>query len=55
MEKKSFTIDDFEFTKEAFGKGQFGSVVKAIEKRSGREIALKIIDIAKIEEDGHLD
>lgn len=46
---KSWTLDDFEPV-EKIGNGQYGTVYKAIEKKSNYTIALKVIDIAKIAE-----
>jgi hypothetical protein len=46
-DKKAFTINDFEIDQEAkLGKGQFGNVMSVKEKRSGKQLALKVINIA---------
>lgn len=46
---KSWVLDDF-CPEERVGNGQYGTVYRAYEKRSRYEVALKVIDIAKIAE-----
>ena len=43
---KKSSLDDFEITKE-LGEGAFGLVYLATDKRSGREVAIKQIDMDK--------
>jgi len=56
-DKKSITIDDFEI-KQKLGQGAFGEVYLAVDKSSGKEVALKQMVKAVIKEKGkkeHVD
>lgn len=39
------SISNYEVEKEPLGKGSYGSVVKAVRKRDGKTVAIKIIDV----------